>query len=77
MIEKLVCGLVVMTSNRITKPCRSTLYALSVCMNGRASHFVMQTAIAYSATDGGVILSGRFMQELSVYRFQLSVNTGD
>ena len=23
-------------------------------MNGRASHFIMQTAIAYSATDGGV-----------------------
>ena len=33
---------------------QSTLYALSVCMNGRASHFIMQTAIAYSATDGGV-----------------------
>ena len=24
-------------------------------MDGRASHFIMQTAIAYSATDGGVI----------------------
>jgi len=26
----------------------------SVCMNGRTSHFIMQTANAYSATDGGV-----------------------
>ena len=26
-----------------------------VCMNVRASHFIMQTAIAYSATDGGVM----------------------
>ena len=40
----------------LTNACRSTLYALSVCMNGRSSHFVMQTAIAYSATEAGVML---------------------
>ena len=38
----------------LTRPCRPTLYALSVCMNARTSHFIMQTAIAYSAADGGV-----------------------
>ena len=42
--------------NHITKPCRPTLYALSVCMNVRASHFIMQPAITYSAADGGVRL---------------------
>ena len=44
----------VVNRQRITKLYRSTLYALSVCMNGRAAHFIMQTAIAYSTTDGGV-----------------------
>ena len=39
---------------QLTRPCRPTLYALSVCRNVRSSHFIMQTAIAYSATDGGV-----------------------
>ena len=35
-------------------PGRPTLYALSVCINVRTSHFIMQPAIAYSAADGGV-----------------------
>ena len=34
------------------KAMQPTLYALSVCMNGRAAHFIMQPAIAHSATDG-------------------------
>ena len=40
--------------NNLTIQCSPTLYALSICMNGRAAHFIMQTAIAYSAADWGV-----------------------
>ena len=34
-------------------------------MNGRAAHFIMQTAIAYSATDGGVRENMSYEEEFS------------
>ena len=39
----------------ITKLSRATAHALSVCMNVRTSHFIMQTAPACTAADAGVI----------------------
>ena len=37
----------------------STVHAVSVCMNVRASHFIMQTAPACTASERGVRQKGR------------------
>ena len=45
----------------ITSACSSTAHALSVCMNTRASYFIMQTAITCTATEAGVRLKAKNM----------------
>ena len=43
----------------LTMPSKATAHAPAVCMNGRASHFIMQAAIACTAPVGGVIALGK------------------
>ena len=46
----------VMTSKKLlTRPSRATTHAVSICMNTRASYFIMQIAPTCTAPVGGVI----------------------
>ncbi len=40
---------------RVTNAARASLYALSVCIDGRSCHLAMQTAIVSSAPEARVM----------------------